>query len=184
MRSGIELASETVGQGPSHGLLSFYDRLRRRVLEAVRQRGRFATATAELLLLVPDVFMLLLRMTLDPEVPASTRSLLGGALLYFVLPLDLFPEGVVGAGGFVEDLVLAAAVLSHALGDELEPLAERHWSGPRPLRSVLRDVSAAASALLGESLYTRVRRALRRRGIEVAPDVPSHRSGGVMRPAE
>lgn len=170
MRSNSGLVSAAKTQGPSQGLLSFYDRLRRRVLEAAQERGRFASATIELLLLVPDVFLLLLRLVLDPEVPPRSRSLLGGALLYFVLPMDLFPEGVVGAGGFVEDLVLAAAVLSHALSDELEPLAARHWSGPVPLRAVLRDISTAATALLGENLYARVRRVLRRRGIEVVDE--------------
>jgi uncharacterized membrane protein YkvA (DUF1232 family) len=165
-------------EGPSQGLLSFYDRLRARVLRATRERGRLVAGATELLLVVPDVFMLLLRLTLDSEVPASTRSLVGGALLYFVVPLDLFPEGVVGVGGFVEDLVIAAAVLSHALSDELEPLVERHWSGPRELRAVLRDTSTAASTLLGENLYARVRALLRRRGIEVA-DAPA--SGGARR---
>lgn len=181
MRSDSELVAAAAKRGPSRGLLSFYDRLRQRILDAAQRRGRFTAATIELLLLVPDVFLLLVRLTLDPEVPPRSRSLLGGALLYFVLPFDLFPEGVVGAGGFVEDLVLAAAVLSHALSDELEPLAERHWSGPAPLRAVLRDVSAAATALLGENLYARVRRVLRRRGIEVADETDS--SGRVKAPA-
>lgn len=177
MSGSFEPLATVGGDGPSRGVLSFYDRLRRRALEAARQRSRLATGAAELLLLVPDVFILLLRLTLDPQVPASTRSLLGGALLYFVLPLDLFPEGLVGAGGFVDDLVIAAAVLAHAMSDELEPALERHWSGPRELRIVLRDVSIAASALLGDSLYARVRRALGRRGIELPEGAPASADG-------
>ena len=58
---------------PSTGLLSFYDRLRERILESVEERGgHLGSATVSALLLVPDVFMLLVRLSLDREVPART----------------------------------------------------------------------------------------------------------------
>lgn len=145
---------------PSTGLLSFYDRLRERVAGSRDSRLR------EFLLLVPDVFVLLARLSLDPAVPRASRALIGGALAYFVMPLDLMPEGIVGPSGYIEDLVLACAVLAHAFGPELDGLAARHWSGEKRLREVLGDVSRAAEALLGESLYQRVRRLLARRGVD------------------
>ena len=84
---------------PSTGLLSFYDRLRERILRAVERRGgRLGGAVAETLLLAPDVFMLLARLSLDKEVPKETRVLVSGALAYFLLPVDLLPEMVVGVG--------------------------------------------------------------------------------------
>ncbi len=152
----------------STGLLSFYDRLRRRVGEALEGRaGRLGRLTADTLLLVPDVLILLARLSLDRNVPPKSRRLILGALAYFVVPVDLLPEAVVGVGGFVDDLVLACAVLAHTLGGELEPYAERYWSGPQKLRTVLRDLSAAGHQLLGERLYERLRRLLRRRGVTI-----------------
>ena len=114
-RRSLEALAESSGEDlPSSGLLSFYDRLRERVIEAVETRGgRMAEGTLRALLLVPDVFILLVRLALDREVPASARMLIGGALAYFVLPMDLLPEALVGAGGFVDDLVIATAVLAH-----------------------------------------------------------------------
>lgn len=153
---------------PSGELLAFYDRLRRRALETAAGRGRrLGRPVIEALLLVPDIFVLLVRLLLDPEVPARSRALIGGALAYFLLPVDLLPEALVGFGGFVDDLVIAAAVLSQALGDGLEPFAARYWSGDRKLREVLRDIAASASVLLGRDLYARLRGALAKRGIEV-----------------
>ena len=156
---------------PSGGLLSFYDRLRERILRTAEKRGgrggKLSEAGVKALLLVPDIFILLARLTMDKNVPASTRAMIGGALAYFILPTDLLPEAILGGAGFMDDLVLAAAVLSQAFGGELEPYARRHWSGPEDLRVVLRDLTKTGQALLGFNLYERVGRLLRRRGVKI-----------------
>ena len=153
---------------PSEGLLSFYDRLRTRITDAVERRGnRFEKGTVEALLLVPDIFMLLVRLMLDREVPSSTRALIGGALAYFLLPIDLLPEALVGVGGFVDDLVLAVVLLSRVMDDEVEEKAELYWSGSDRIRVVLADVVGAAESLLGEDLYARLEALLAKRGIDV-----------------
>lgn len=153
---------------PSNGLLSFYDRLRERILHAVEKRGgKLGDGAVRALLLVPDVFILLVRLALDKNVPGSTRAMIGGALAYFVLPADLLPEMILGGAGFLDDLVLAVAVLSQAFGGDLEPYARKHWSGAEDLRVVLKDISQTAQSLLGQNLYDRLKRVMGRRGIEV-----------------
>lgn len=165
---GMELGAGTGDELPSTGLLSFYDRLRERVTRTVERRGgRMADTTVRALLLVPDVFMLLVRLSLDREVPASARMMIGGALAYFVLPVDLMPEAIIGAGGYLDDLVLATAVLSQAFSGELEPYARKHWSGTENIRKVIQDVTYAAENLLGAKVYNRLRGLLARRGIEL-----------------
>lgn len=159
---------ETGHEGPSSGLLSFYDRLRERIVQAVEKRGgKLGEGAVRALLLVPDVFMLLVRLSLDRDVPGSARALIGGTLAYFLLPLDLFPEAILGGVGFMDDLVLASAVLAQAFSGDLEPYARRHWSGSEDLRVVLRDITNTAHSLLGQSLWDRVRGLLGRRGIRV-----------------
>lgn len=155
---------------PSHGLLSFYDRLREKILHAIEKRegkrgAKLTEGTVRALLLVPDVFILLARLALDKNVPASTRAMIGGALAYFVLPVDLLPEALLGGAGFLDDLVLATAVLSQAFGGDLEPYARRHWSGSEDLRVVIRDISETAQSLLGQNLYDKLRKLMSRRGI-------------------
>ena len=157
-------------------MLAFYDRLRGRIVAAIEKRGgRLGRGALDVLLVVPDVFMLLARLALDPQVPAPTRGLIGGALAYFLLPFDLLPEALVGGLGFADDLVLAAAVLTQALGPELEPRARRYWSGRHELRRVLQDVVGAAHSLLGENLVGRLERLLARRGVSLRRGVePLH----------
>ena len=159
---------------PSKGLLSFYDRLREKIIRTWRSAAaRLSEGAVRALLLVPDVFILLVRLALDKDVPKPTRALIGGALAYFVLPFDLFPEGLLGGVGYMDDLVLAVAVLAQAFGGELEPYARKHWSGSEDLRVVLRDITETAHSLLGHNLYERVKRLLRHRGIEVENGTPA-----------
>lgn len=161
---------------PSTGLLSFYDRLRERVLRTVdRKGGKLGAGTVRLLLLAPDLFMLLVRLALDKEVPGSTRALVGGALAYFLLPMDLLPEALLGVGAYVDDVVLAGAVVSQVFSSELEPYVRRHWSGSEDLRGVLQDIAGVGRSLLGESLYERLKDLLAKRGVEVEEE---ERGGG------
>jgi len=152
----------------SSGLLSFYDRLRERLTSSAQSRaGKTGRAVSEVLLLAPDLFILLARLSLDSQVPAGARRFIVGATVYFLTPVDLLPEAFVGPAGYLEDVVLAAALLSVALGPDLEPMAERYWNGSRRLRVVLRDVANVAYSVLGENLYSRLQRLLARRGVKL-----------------
>ncbi len=153
---------------PSTGLLSFYDRLRGRIVRAVvRRGGKLGERATAALLLVPDVFILLVRLSLDREVPKPTRAILASTLAYFVLPFDLLPEGVIGPTGYLDDLVLALMALSQAFGKELEPHAEKYWNGSQSLRTVMGDLLTSANSLLGASVYDRLRALLAAKGIDV-----------------
>ena len=152
----------------SSGLLSFYDRLRRRLTRGAQSHaGKAGRAVSEVLLLAPDLFILMARLSLDAQVPTAARRFIVGATIYFIVPVDLLPEAFVGPAGYLEDVVLAAALLSVVLGGELEPMAERYWNGSQRLRVVLRDVADVAYNVLGDNLYSRLQRLLARRGVKL-----------------
>jgi uncharacterized membrane protein YkvA (DUF1232 family) len=166
---------------PHHDLLGFYDRLRSRVLDTVERRaGRLPEDVAIALLLVPDIFILLVRLTLDKEVPRRARILIGGALAYFISPIDLLPELILGPIGYLDDLVVAVAVLSQVFTGDLEPYARKHWTGRQDLHVVLHDISAAARTLLGPAIHDRLKRLLARQGIALDDSRPK---GGGEPPA-
>lgn len=48
---------------------------------------------------------------MDPDVPSTTRAMIWGPLLYFVLPLDAIPDIIPGAG-FVDDAAVIALLLN------------------------------------------------------------------------
>jgi uncharacterized membrane protein YkvA (DUF1232 family) len=146
-------------------LLRFYDRLRERMSQ--RLTGRVGGRATAALLLAPDLFILLVRLFLDPRVPGATRSLVGGALAYFLLPADLLPEVFLGVGGFLDDVVLAAAVVSHVFSGDLKPFVERHWSGTQSAPAAIEDAVRAGEALLPSRLYDRLARVLARHGVDL-----------------
>jgi uncharacterized membrane protein YkvA (DUF1232 family) len=151
---------------PHHDLLGFYDRLRSRILETVERRGgKLPEDVIIALLLVPDIFILLVRLTLDKEVPRRARILIGGALAYFISPIDLLPELILGPIGYLDDLVVGVAVVSQVFTGDLEPYARKHWTGRQDLHVVLHDISAAARSLLGPGVHDRLKRLLARHGI-------------------
>ena len=151
--------------GEDERLLGFYDRLRSRVLAwAARRRGKMGGMAVRALVTVPDVFFLLVRLSVDKEVPERHRALIGGALAYFLLPFDLIPEGLVGPAGYIDDLVLAALVLESAFDSRLEALSRKHWSGSEDLRKTLQDLAGAGSLLLGDRLFLRLRNVVLRKG--------------------
>src|ERR1700724_1243935 len=170
-----EAALGTGGEGllPHHDLLSFYDRLRSRVLETVERRaGRLPEDVIIALLLAPDIFILLVRLVMDKDVPRRARWLIGGAIAYWISPIDLLPELFLGPIGYLDDLVVAVAVLAQVFTGDLEPYARKHWTGRQDLHVVLHDISAAARTLLGPAVHDRLKRLLARQGIALDDSRP------------
>lgn len=164
------------GDQQQQRLFGFYDRLRSRV--ATPLAGKVGESATSTLLLAPDLFILLVRLFMDPRVPGASRSLVGGALAYFLLPADLLPEILLGPSGFLDDVVLAAAVVSHVFSRDLRPFVERHWSGPGSVQSALEDAVRAGEALLPSRLYDRLARVLARHGVDLGRGGPPASYGG------
>jgi uncharacterized membrane protein YkvA (DUF1232 family) len=160
---------------PHHDLLGFYDRLRPRVLEMIERRaGKLPEDVVIALLLAPDIFILLVRLMMDKDVPRRARLLIGGAIAYWISPIDLLPELFLGPIGYLDDLVVAVAVVAQVFTGDLEPYARKHWTGRQDLHVVLHDISAGAHRLLGPALHARLKRLLARHGIAL----DDHKDGG------
>jgi uncharacterized membrane protein YkvA (DUF1232 family) len=164
-REGLAMSTPETTDLGARQIGRYYDRLRRRIAGPLA--GKVGEPLADTLLLAPDLFVLLVRLFADRSVPASSRSLVGGALAYFLLPADLLPEILLGAGGYLDDVVLAAALVTHVFSNELRPFVERHWSGRGNVHSALEDAVRAGEALLPSRLYQRLARLLARHGVDL-----------------
>jgi len=153
----------------SAAILRFYDRLRRTVAGRASRKGAVGRGAAELFLLVPDVFFLIARMAIDRRVPNETRALLGGALAYFLLPIDLVPEAFLGLGGYLDDLVISSAVLQKVFDRDLEAIAEEHWNGSQRVREAIAKVVSSTDVVLSGRGLERVKRYLKDRDLETDP---------------
>lgn len=136
----------------------FYDRMRDGIRRYLDGKGRVAGKTAEYLLLVPDVFMLLWRLVNDPRVNTKNKMMLGSGLAYYFFPLDIMPEGFIGPIGFIDDLVFAVYLLNKILTDTDASVLREHWSGSEDVLRMIQRVLGAAEDLVGKEILGRLKR--------------------------
>ena len=139
----------------------FYDRIRRNIAEFNARKGAVGK-TAEFLLLVPDMFMLLWRLTTDSRVAGKDKVLLGSAVAYFILPFDLIPEAIVGPIGYLDDLVFGVYVLNKMLTSTDPEILREHWSGDGDVLEKIQNVLNTADTLVETKVSARLKKMLRR----------------------
>jgi uncharacterized membrane protein YkvA (DUF1232 family) len=140
----------------------FYDRLRATIHRYVEKKGVAVEKTAEFLLLVPDVFILLWRLLTDPRVNGKDKILLGSGVVYFLSPIDLIPEAFLGPIGYADDLVLAVYILHKMLVNDVSPdILREHWSGSDDVLTMIQKVLNAADQLVGTGVLKRIKSMVR-----------------------
>ena len=145
-------------QLPRDRATRFYDRIRNTIQRYVDSKGALAGKTAGFLLLVPDVFILLWRLTSDSRVNGKDKVLLGSAVAYYVMPFDLMPEAILGPIGYLDDLVFGVYVLNKILGNVDASILREHWSGSDDVLDSIQNVLNAAESLVGTELVGRIKK--------------------------
>ncbi|HET7436753.1 MAG TPA: DUF1232 domain-containing protein [Thermoanaerobaculia bacterium] len=139
----------------------FYDRVRQNIGNYLETKGGAVGKTGEFLLLVPDIFILLLRLVNDAAVTGKNKVLLGSSIAYYLFPFDLLPEGFMGPTGYLDDLVFAVYVLHKILGDTDPEVVRRHWSGSEDVLHVIQRVLDTADNLVGSEMLGRFKKLLK-----------------------
>ena len=103
-----------------------YDRLRGRL---VAPRPNAASGPWDLLLLLPDLTILLVRLLRDRRVPLLEKGLSIAGVAYVLSPIDVLPTLVFGPFGLLDDLFIVAACLSRLLNHVHPDVVRGHWSG-------------------------------------------------------
>ncbi len=148
-------AASASGEAGQHR--DYYVKLRARFRNwAVSRYGRHSK-WAEYLLFAPDLFHLLCKLAVDPAVPVAEKAKLATAIAYFVSPLDLLPEIVLGPIGFVDDIALAAYVLDSIVNKVGEDVVRRHWVGDEDVLAVISRILTIANNMVGSGLWAKLR---------------------------
>ncbi len=74
----------------------------------------------QLVLVVPAVLHLLISIVNDENISRKTRYKIYFAIGYFLFPLDLIPEAIVGPIGYVDDVVIALRLIDTILNGDNE----------------------------------------------------------------
>ena len=140
----------------------FYDRVRGSIQEYVERKGGGALGkTAEFLLLVPDVFILLWRLSKDNRVEGKNKVLLLSAIAYYIFPLDIMPEAFLGPIGYLDDLVFGVYVLNRIVKDTDASVLRQHWSGSTDVLESIQKVLNAADQLVGTEFLGRIKKMMK-----------------------
>ena len=91
----------------------------------------------------PIVLHLLISLLNHDDVSKSTKRKVAGAIGYFIFPLDVIPEGIVGPIGYTDDIIIAIILIDTLLnGDNEEEKAAitEVWKGTEEELSALRAI--------------------------------------------
>lgn len=149
-------------EGMSDRERDFYQKLRQQFREWLQTEEGKTNRWAEYLLSAPDLFHLMWKLSADPDVSAKDKAKLAGALAYFISPVDLIPEVVLGPIGYVDDIALAAYVLNGIVNHTGPEVLARHWAGDRDVLVAIKGILAAADEMVGSGVWRKLKRLTRR----------------------
>ncbi|MBS1272580.1 MAG: hypothetical protein MAGBODY4_01726 [Candidatus Marinimicrobia bacterium] len=91
----------------------------------------------------PLVLHLLISLLNHPEVSKKTKRRVAVAVGYFVMPFDVIPEAVAGPVGYVDDVVVALALVNSLLNGDNErekEIINEIWRGSAEELTALRGI--------------------------------------------
>jgi uncharacterized membrane protein YkvA (DUF1232 family) len=135
-----------------------WDRLRASVV--LREPGR-GSGVRDMMLLLPDLAVLLIRLLRDPRVPLGGKAIALFGVGYVLSPIDLVPEGLFGPIGLIDDLFVVAAALSRILNYVHPDVVRAHWSGQGDALDAIQRVTGWAEDRAKGALRRLLPRALR-----------------------
>ena len=141
----------------------FYQKLRKRIERWIQTEKGQHYRWAEYILAAPDLFHLLVKLSLEKEIPAADRGKLLAAIAYFILPVDIIPEALFGPVGFADDVALAAYVLNSLVNHVDPELVRKHWAGQEDVLDLLRRILRVTDEMVGRGLWSKVKKVIHER---------------------
>lgn len=118
-----------------------YDRLRDRIAPSRSSALEGRSGARDLLLLLPDLTILLLRLLRDERVPILQKGIAVAGVAYVLSPIDLLPALLFGPIGLLDDLFVVVACLSRLLNHVHPDIVRGHWSGQGDALDVIQNVT-------------------------------------------
>lgn len=129
----------------------FYQKLRKKVPKWTQSNEGKRSKISEYILAAPDIFHLLCKLSIDPAVPGKEKAKIIGAVAYFVSPVDLIPELIVGPIGLSDDIVVAAYALNSVIQNVDEAIINKHWVGDQDVKVLVKSILNIGHELVGGS---------------------------------
>jgi len=138
----------------------YYLQLRDKVSEWFEKNADKKPEYANYILLVPDFFYLLVRLTLDDRIAAIDKAKFAGVIAYFFSPIDFLPEALLGPVGYLDDLALTCFVLNLYINKQDEAgraVVKELWPGDDDVLDTIQSVLQKADKWLGSGLWEKIK---------------------------
>jgi uncharacterized membrane protein YkvA (DUF1232 family) len=135
----------------------FYQNLRVKIREWLTSNEGKENKYAEYLLFAPDMFHLLCKLALDSRVPVQEKAKLAVAIAYFITPVDMVPEILMGPIGYVDDMALAAFVLNSIVNNTDHDIVKEHWAGEGDVLELIQLLLKKADEMVGKGLWSKLK---------------------------
>ena len=139
----------------------YYQKLRLKIKAWAEKEENQSYQWIKWLLMAPDLFHLLIRLTADPDVPMKEKARLVAVIAYFISPIDLLPEIILGPTGFLDDIVLSAYALNSIVNKIDVTIVQKHWAGEGDVLLVIQQILDVADRMLGSGLFKRLKQLLK-----------------------
>lgn len=136
----------------------FYKKLRKRIDDWLEINTGKNNQWSEYILLAPDLFHLLTKLSRDKEVPESKKLKLYAAIAYFISPVDLLPEALFGPIGFLDDVALSAYILNDIINNIDPKIVTRNWAGDKDILHLVKTILANANNFLGSGILKKIKK--------------------------
>ena len=115
-----------------------YDRLRDNL---VVPNSNGSSGMRDIILLLPDLTILLMRLLRDGRVPLVEKGIALAGVAYVISPIDVLPAILLGPIGLLDDLFIVAACLSRLLNHVHPDVVRTHWSGQGDALEVIQNTT-------------------------------------------
>lgn len=148
--------TSAVDDGLTPSQHDFYQALRTKIRSWLERVGP-GFKYADILLVAPDLFHVLCRLVADKRIPPLQKAKVAATLAYFITPIGVVPEALVGPIGYIDDVALSAYVLNGLLNSDQADIVREHWAGDKDVLEVVRGVLEVADSAIGSGLWRRLK---------------------------
>lgn len=135
----------------------FYQKWRANLRQWVAKRNT-PPRLADVILVLPDFVHLLVRLMADERMPLREKLIIGSALAYFALPIDLAAEIVLGPIGYLDDILLALFILDRMVNKIDASILREHWAGDGDVLLAIRSATGNVQEIIGPGFRGRFAR--------------------------
>lgn len=136
----------------------FYASLRQKIRDWAHSDAGETHQYLDYILVVPDFFYVLWQLMIDDRISTEFKMKIGLVIAYFISPIDLFPEAVLGPVGYLDDVGITAALLNTMMED-FGDIVREHWKkvSDTDILDVIEEIIQSIDNLIGHGLWNKLR---------------------------